>query len=483
MPQWSLNWWVMLRWAMLVWAVPHGPWFCGPGLTGLGLSGPWVGGPWFCGLYPGGPCLSGPWSCCWLCLSGPCLSGPWSCWLCLVWPCLVGPCLSGLYLSRPCLSGPCLNRPWPCGPCLGGPCLSGPFLSGPWPCGPCLGGPRLSGPCLSRPWPCGPCLSGPFLKRLCFRVDWNFVLYWIIYLAKQVSRGFVSIPSQEYLPGRFIRCMLKHFAVFAASLTPVLSCLPTSESRLNFQWKWWWWKLTFWTVGLSIVVRWFFLIFSISLHFGSKCQHTTAWLEIITLHWFIFDNTYGVSTFEMSYFLRMPVVFAWEWEVLLLCRFHTLLVLSLQVSHPPGPVSAGSTPSWSCLFRFYTLLVLSTLLFGKPPFRNLVANGLVLVSWVIWFCWSFHQDWCWHRESFSFVDHFTKTGAGIVSHLVLLIISPRLVLALWVIWFCWSFHQDWCWHRESFSFMDHFAKTDAGIVSHLVLWIISPRLVLASWVI
>ncbi|XP_070193742.1 isoleucine--tRNA ligase, cytoplasmic-like isoform X2 [Littorina saxatilis] len=29
---------------------------------------------------------------------------------------------------------------------------------------------------------------------------------------------------------------------------------------------------------------------------------------------------------------------------------------------------------------FYTLLVLSTLLFGKPPFRNLVANGLVLAS-------------------------------------------------------------------------------------------------------
>lgn len=29
---------------------------------------------------------------------------------------------------------------------------------------------------------------------------------------------------------------------------------------------------------------------------------------------------------------------------------------------------------------FYTLLVLSTLLFGKPPFRNLVANGLILAS-------------------------------------------------------------------------------------------------------
>lgn len=29
---------------------------------------------------------------------------------------------------------------------------------------------------------------------------------------------------------------------------------------------------------------------------------------------------------------------------------------------------------------FYTLLVLSTLLFGKPPFKNLIANGLVLAS-------------------------------------------------------------------------------------------------------
>ena len=29
---------------------------------------------------------------------------------------------------------------------------------------------------------------------------------------------------------------------------------------------------------------------------------------------------------------------------------------------------------------FYTLLVLSTLLFGKPPFKNLICNGLVLAS-------------------------------------------------------------------------------------------------------
>jgi len=31
-------------------------------------------------------------------------------------------------------------------------------------------------------------------------------------------------------------------------------------------------------------------------------------------------------------------------------------------------------------FRFYTLLVISTALFNKPPFKNLIANGLVLAS-------------------------------------------------------------------------------------------------------
>lgn len=31
-------------------------------------------------------------------------------------------------------------------------------------------------------------------------------------------------------------------------------------------------------------------------------------------------------------------------------------------------------------FRFYTLLVLSTALFNKPPFKNLIVNGLVLAS-------------------------------------------------------------------------------------------------------
>lgn len=32
------------------------------------------------------------------------------------------------------------------------------------------------------------------------------------------------------------------------------------------------------------------------------------------------------------------------------------------------------------IFRFYTLLVISTALFNKPPFKNLIANGLVLAS-------------------------------------------------------------------------------------------------------
>lgn len=32
------------------------------------------------------------------------------------------------------------------------------------------------------------------------------------------------------------------------------------------------------------------------------------------------------------------------------------------------------------IFRFYTLLVISTALFNKPPFKNLIASGLVLAS-------------------------------------------------------------------------------------------------------
>ena len=30
--------------------------------------------------------------------------------------------------------------------------------------------------------------------------------------------------------------------------------------------------------------------------------------------------------------------------------------------------------------RFYTLLVISTALFDKPPFKNLIVNGLVLAA-------------------------------------------------------------------------------------------------------
>lgn len=33
-------------------------------------------------------------------------------------------------------------------------------------------------------------------------------------------------------------------------------------------------------------------------------------------------------------------------------------------------------------FRFYTLLVLSTALFGRPPFKNVIVNGLVLARLV-----------------------------------------------------------------------------------------------------
>lgn len=35
------------------------------------------------------------------------------------------------------------------------------------------------------------------------------------------------------------------------------------------------------------------------------------------------------------------------------------------------------------MHRFYTLLVLSTALFGKPPFKNVIVNGLVLARLVL----------------------------------------------------------------------------------------------------
>jgi len=31
-------------------------------------------------------------------------------------------------------------------------------------------------------------------------------------------------------------------------------------------------------------------------------------------------------------------------------------------------------------YRFYTLLVISTALFNKPPYKNLIVNGLVLAK-------------------------------------------------------------------------------------------------------
>ena len=44
---------------------------------------------------------------------------------------------------------------------------------------------------------------------------------------------------------------------------------------------------------------------------------------------------------------------------------------------PPFPIFVNSVPSVS---RFYTLMVLSTALFDKPAFKNLVCNGLVLAG-------------------------------------------------------------------------------------------------------
>uniref|UniRef100_A0A4W5L083 Aminoacyl-tRNA synthetase class Ia domain-containing protein n=1 Tax=Hucho hucho TaxID=62062 RepID=A0A4W5L083_9TELE len=50
---------------------------------------------------------------------------------------------------------------------------------------------------------------------------------------------------------------------------------------------------------------------------------------------------------------------------------------------------------------FYTLLVLSTALFGKPPFKNVIVNGLVLARLVHLVPPTHthtvvpHTDWCW----------------------------------------------------------------------------------------
>lgn len=44
--------------------------------------------------------------------------------------------------------------------------------------------------------------------------------------------------------------------------------------------------------------------------------------------------------------------------------------------------------------RFYTLLVLATALFGQPPFRNVIVNGLVLARQVhFWVMTRFSVPW------------------------------------------------------------------------------------------
>lgn len=50
-------------------------------------------------------------------------------------------------------------------------------------------------------------------------------------------------------------------------------------------------------------------------------------------------------------------------------------------THPADFVSEGidQTRGW-----FYTLLVLSTHLFGKAPWKNLIVTGLVLAAYAMW---------------------------------------------------------------------------------------------------
>lgn len=40
----------------------------------------------------------------------------------------------------------------------------------------------------------------------------------------------------------------------------------------------------------------------------------------------------------------------------------------------------GNSYEFNIILRFYTLIVISTALFNKPPFKNLIANGLVLAA-------------------------------------------------------------------------------------------------------
>ncbi len=65
--------------------------------------------------------------------------------------------------------------------------------------------------------------------------------------------------------------------------------------------------------------------------------------------------------------------------LLLLCLILLLLCLNLFLVSLPGSVSEPASVG-ACSSRFYTLMVLSTALFDKPAFKNLVCNGLVLAA-------------------------------------------------------------------------------------------------------
>jgi isoleucyl-tRNA synthetase len=64
-------------------------------------------------------------------------------------------------------------------------------------------------------------------------------------------------------------------------------------------------------------------------------------------------------------------------------------ISSLLFGLPTHPCSTFSSfPPFFCLLQieqtrgwFYTLLVISTLLFDQPPFKNLIVNGLVLARY------------------------------------------------------------------------------------------------------
>ena len=73
-------------------------------------------------------------------------------------------------------------------------------------------------------------------------------------------------------------------------------------------------------------------------------------------------------------------------------RFYTLMVVGTALFDKPPPPRNNPhnahcnnklllfPPPFTSSFRFYTLMVLGTALFDKPPFKNLVCNGLVLAA-------------------------------------------------------------------------------------------------------